>query len=82
MAIGEDNQMVVLAVVLIVSGTFLIISRYCSKTRPTLQRRSKKALLEKREYVNSHVKGQKVSYLFFPLDYFCKCMWYYKCPIS
>ncbi|XP_042864549.1 uncharacterized protein LOC122248540 [Penaeus japonicus] len=58
-AIGEDNQLVVLAVVLVVSGTFLIISRYCSQTKPTLQRRSKKSLLEKREYVNSHVKGQK-----------------------
>ncbi|XP_069944512.1 uncharacterized protein [Cherax quadricarinatus] len=57
--IDEDNQMVILALVLALSGIFLIISRIINRAKPTLQRRSKKILVEKREYVNSFVKVQK-----------------------
>lgn len=55
----EDNQMVILAAVLGASGLCLIISRIINKSKPTLQRRSKKILVEKQEYVNTYVKDQK-----------------------
>ncbi|XP_069194344.1 uncharacterized protein [Procambarus clarkii] len=58
-SIDDDNQMVILAVVLVLSGFCLIISRIINQAKPTLQRRSKKLLNEKREYVNGHVKAQK-----------------------
>lgn len=55
----------VLAGVLVSSGLCLILSRFINQPKPTLQRRSKKALSEKREYVNSYVKAQKVSLVAF-----------------
>lgn len=58
-SIDEENQLIVLAVTLVASGVCLLISRYCGHTKPTLQRKSKKILLEKREFVNTHVKSQK-----------------------
>ncbi|XP_042242161.1 uncharacterized protein LOC121879567 [Homarus americanus] len=57
--IDDENQLVVLTIVLVISGVCLLVSRYINQPLPTLQRRSKKALAEKREFVNSHVKAQK-----------------------
>ncbi|XP_071551050.1 uncharacterized protein [Panulirus ornatus] len=57
--IDDENQLVVLAVVLVMSGLCLILSRFLNQTKPTLQRRSKKVLVEKRNYVNDHVRVQK-----------------------
>lgn len=58
--VDEENQIVILACVLVASGLCLILSRYFNRSKPTLQRRSKKALLWKQEYVNTHVKPEKV----------------------
>lgn len=63
--VDEENQLVILACVLAASGLCLILSRYFNRSKPTLQRRSKKALLWKQEYVNTHVKPEKVSYKYF-----------------
>lgn len=57
--VDEENQLTILACVLAVSGLCLILSRYFNQSKPTLQRRSKKALLWKQEYVNTHVKPEK-----------------------
>ncbi|XP_068217930.1 uncharacterized protein [Palaemon carinicauda] len=57
--ISDDNQVVVLGSVLAMSGLCLLVSRFLNQSKPTLQRRSRKILLEKREYVNTHVKSQK-----------------------
>ncbi|KAK3867890.1 hypothetical protein Pcinc_026687 [Petrolisthes cinctipes] len=57
--VEDENQLAILAMVLVASGLCLIISRIINKSKPTLQRRSKKILIEKQEYVNSHVKAQK-----------------------
>ncbi|XP_066974631.1 uncharacterized protein [Macrobrachium rosenbergii] len=57
--ISDDNQVVVLGSVLAISGLCLLVSRFLNRSKPTLQRRSRKVLLEKREYVNTYVKSQK-----------------------
>ncbi|XP_050719227.1 uncharacterized protein LOC126999965 [Eriocheir sinensis] len=57
--VDEENQLVILACVLAGSGLCLILSRFFNQSKPTLQRRSKKALLWKQEFVNTHVKPEK-----------------------
>ncbi|KAG0714533.1 hypothetical protein GWK47_013944 [Chionoecetes opilio] len=57
--VDEENQLVILACVLAASGLCLIVSRFFNRSQPTLQRRSKKALLWKQEYVNTNVKPEK-----------------------
>lgn len=58
-SIGDDNQLAVLTFVLVVSGCCLLVSRFLNVCKPTLQKKSKKTLIEKKEYVNTHVKAQK-----------------------
>ena len=65
LALGDDKQLAALAIVLVMSGLCLLISRILGRTKPTLQKKLKKVLSEKREYVNSHVKAQKVSFFMF-----------------
>ncbi|KAK8398570.1 hypothetical protein O3P69_004019 [Scylla paramamosain] len=57
--VDEENQLVILTCVLVASGLCLILSRYFNQSKPTLQRRSKKALLWKQEFVNTHVRPEK-----------------------
>jgi hypothetical protein len=45
--------------IVVMSGVFLLLARWSSRLVPTLTKKEKKLLIEKRDYIQAHIKSQK-----------------------